>query len=118
MLAWGIALGIRLSGKSSAESAIQSLPGDWRMAHMMIEFVQQVNRAFSAGAFFVPRILGRCPRLAVNRAFGAKLVPVARIASLSRRSLLPCRSAAKEMAKEDFVLPHCFTDFASSAPPA
>jgi hypothetical protein len=87
MLAWGIALGIRLSGKSSAESAIQSLPGDWRMAHMMIEFVQEVNRAFSAGALFVPRILGRCPRLAVNCAFGAKLVPVARIASRPRRSL-------------------------------
>ena len=87
MLAWGIALGIRLSGKSSTESAIQSLPGDWRMAHMMIEFVQEVNRAFSAGALFVPRILGRCPRLAVNCAFGAKLVPVARIASLPRRSL-------------------------------
>ena len=87
MLAWGIALGNRLSGKSSAESAIQSLPGDWRMAHMMIEFVQEVNRAFSAGALFVPRIPGRCPRLAVNCAFGAKLVPVARIASLPRRSL-------------------------------
>jgi hypothetical protein len=57
------------------------------MAHMMIEFVQEVNRAFSAGALFVPRILGRCPRLAVNCAFGAKLVPVARIASLARRSL-------------------------------
>ncbi len=87
MLAWGIALGIRLSGKSSAESAIQSVPGDWRMAHMMIEFVQEVNRAFSAGALFVPRILGRCPRLAVNCAFGDKLVPVARIVSLPRRSL-------------------------------
>jgi hypothetical protein len=87
MLAWGIALGIRLLGKSSAESAIQSLPGDWRMAHMMIEFVQEVNRAFSAGALFVPRILGRFPRLAVNCAFGAQLVPVARIASLLRRSL-------------------------------
>jgi hypothetical protein len=53
----------------------------------MIEFVREVNRAFSAGAFFVPRILGRCPRLAVNCAFGAKLAPVARIASLPRRSL-------------------------------
>jgi hypothetical protein len=52
MLAWGIVLGIRLSGKSSAESAIQSLPDDWRMAHMMIEFVEEVNRAFGGWRSF------------------------------------------------------------------
>jgi len=33
-----------------------------------------VNRAFSAGAFDVPRILGRCPQAANERcAFGASL---------------------------------------------
>jgi len=75
MLAWGIAPGIRLWGKSSAESAIQSLPCDWRMAHMMIEFVREVNRAFSASAFFVPRILGRCPRLATANPFRLRTNP-------------------------------------------
>jgi hypothetical protein len=69
MLAWGIALGIRLSGKSGAESAIQSLPGVWRMAHMMIEFVQEVSRAFSAGGFSLfHESWGAAPGFEVNAA--------------------------------------------------
>jgi hypothetical protein len=35
---------------------------------MMIGLVPEVNRAFSAGAFWVPLVLGRCPRLTVNAA--------------------------------------------------
>jgi hypothetical protein len=30
---------------------------------MMIELLPEVNRAFSAGGWGVPRILGRCPSL-------------------------------------------------------
>src|SRR4029453_7293235 len=38
------------------------------MVAMMIGLVPEVNRAFSAGAFGVPLVLGRCPRLTVNTA--------------------------------------------------
>ncbi|SRR6266446_1010195 len=36
----------------------------------------QLNRAFSAYEFFDDSNLGRCPRLQLNRAFGAKHVPL------------------------------------------
>src|SRR6266478_10234370 len=40
-----------------------TLLSDCGMAPMMIDLVPEVNRAFSAGVFFIPQILGRCPRL-------------------------------------------------------
>ncbi len=46
---------------------------------MMYRTWPEVNRAFSAGAFWVPRILGRCPRLAVNAAPLALSNPVTQV---------------------------------------
>jgi hypothetical protein len=43
-----------------------TLLSDWGMAWTMIELAPEVNRAFSAGAFSVSQILGRCPRLGMT----------------------------------------------------
>jgi hypothetical protein len=67
MLAWGIAPGIRLFGN-------QALKTRFSLAHRLgrcMEPVSQVSRAFSAEAFAVLQILGRCPRLSLNAAPGA-----------------------------------------------
>jgi len=67
--AWGIARGDQIAVEESAESAAQF--SSWFSIHNAL--VVEVNRAFSAVLRgFYPCILGRCPRLAVDRcAFGA-----------------------------------------------
>jgi hypothetical protein len=40
-----------------------TLLSDWGMARMMIHLVPEVNRAFSAGTFFIRQILGALPQV-------------------------------------------------------
>ena len=62
MLARDIAPGIRLPSEPTPKAFGESVQ------QVVSQSQTEVNRAFSAELFGVPRILGRCPRLALNAA--------------------------------------------------
>src|SRR5437870_4998615 len=70
-LAWGNAPGFLINQNPVPQARDDSnrVMG-WR--------THQLNRAFSAYEFFDDSNLGRCPRLQMNRAFGAKQEPAQR----------------------------------------
>jgi crossover junction endodeoxyribonuclease RuvC len=65
--AWGVAPGIQLQQQQALKARLNRPP--------IIELLSKVNCAFSVGGFLISRILGRCPRLAMRRAVGAKHLP-------------------------------------------
>src|ERR1044072_328680 len=81
-----------------------TLLSDWGIVRMMAEIALEVNRAFSADAVLVPRILGRCPRLGLIprlwRYFARKPVLMKRAHTYASRACSHCR--AKRATSREF----------------